>query len=170
MTPLDIWVQTPAAGALGWTLVHFVWEGAAIALCLAAALRAVRSSRARYAAACLAMLGMLAAFGVTYSRLIPTPANPARRATVETSSVSHGSVEWLVTKGPAQRGVADFPPWLSPFWIEGVLVFQLRTLASWIATQRLRRRGVCCAPDPWQRRLTGLAASVRLSRPIALLE
>ena len=74
MTPLDTWVQTPAARALGWTLVHFVWEGAAIALGLAAALRAVRSSRARYAAACLAMLGMLAAFGVTYARLIPTPA------------------------------------------------------------------------------------------------
>src|SRR5207247_3636978 len=141
----------PAARALGWTLVHFVWEGAAIALGLAAALRAVRSSRARYAAACLAMLGMLAAFGVTYARLIPTPANPARRATVETSGVSHGSVDWLAAKGPAQRSATDFPPWLAPFWIAGVLVFQLRSLASWIATQRLCRRGVCCAPDRWQR-------------------
>src|SRR5947209_2165002 len=137
MTPLDTWVQTPAARALGWTLVHFVWEGAAIALGLAAALRAVRSSRARYAAACLAMFGMLAGFGVTFARLIPAPANPVRRATVENSGVSHGSVEWLVAKAPAKRGATDIPPWLALVWIAGVLVFQLRTLASWIATQRM---------------------------------
>src|SRR5471030_141199 len=36
--PLN-WVQAPAAKALGLTLAHFVWEGAAIGLVLAAVLR-----------------------------------------------------------------------------------------------------------------------------------
>ncbi len=68
---LYTWAQASVAKALGWTLVHFVWEGAAIALALAAALCVVRSSRARYAAACLAMLGMpLAAFGLTLDHLV----------------------------------------------------------------------------------------------------
>jgi GWxTD domain-containing protein len=35
---------------------------------------------------------------------------------------------------------------------------------------RLRRRGLCCASEPWQKRLAGLSAQLRLSRPIRLLE
>jgi len=61
VTLIQTWVQTPLAQAIGWTLVHSLWEGALVALVLAAALWAFRSSRARYAAACLAMLAMLAA-------------------------------------------------------------------------------------------------------------
>jgi len=39
---------------IGWTLIHFVWQGSAIALVLAAALRILRtrSANARYLAAC----------------------------------------------------------------------------------------------------------------------
>jgi len=53
VTLVESWVQTPLAQAIGWTLVHSLWEGALVALVLAAALWALRSSRARYAAACL---------------------------------------------------------------------------------------------------------------------
>jgi len=45
---LEHWLRTPAAQALGWTLFHFLWEGAAIAAVLAAALLVLKSSRARY--------------------------------------------------------------------------------------------------------------------------
>ena len=71
MTLIETWVQTPPAEAIGWTLFHSLWEGALVALVLAAALWATRSSRARYAAACLAMLVMLAGFGSTFARLMP---------------------------------------------------------------------------------------------------
>ena len=36
--------------------------------------------------------------------------------------------------------------------------------------RRLRRRGVCAAPDFWQERLSLLAGRLRLSRPVGLLE
>jgi bla regulator protein BlaR1 len=47
--------------ALGWTLLHFLWEGAGIAVLLAGALALLRNARAnvRYAASCGAMLLML---------------------------------------------------------------------------------------------------------------
>ena len=167
MTLLDTWLQTPAARALGWTLVHFVWEGAVVALALALALCVIRSSRARYAAACLAMLGMLAGFGITFARLFPQRFQGA--ATIESRSIPHGSIEqW--PKNLTPRRASDFLPWLVPFWIAGVLVFHLRILASWIAAQRLRRTGVCCAPDLWQQRLNRLGARLRISTPVTLLE
>src|SRR5882724_829932 len=49
MNLLQIWIQTPLAHALGWTLAHFLWEGAAIALLLAGILRYFSASRWRYA-------------------------------------------------------------------------------------------------------------------------
>ena len=45
--------------AIGWTLVHSLWEGAIIAVALGAVLLATRSPRIRYAAACLSMLALL---------------------------------------------------------------------------------------------------------------
>jgi GWxTD domain-containing protein len=169
MTGLEAWVQTPAAKALGWTLVHSVWEGAVLALGLAAALSVVRSSRARYAAACLALLGMLAAFCLTFALLMPQHAI-RRVTTLEAHGIPLGSEQWLVAKKTTQRSASDFPAWLAPLWIAGVLAFQLWTLSSWIAVQRLRRTGVCRATEIWQRRLTRLGAIVRLPGRVTLFE
>jgi GWxTD domain-containing protein len=73
-------------------------------------------------------------------------------------------------KIPLRHRAADFLPWLAPFWILGVAIFHLRSLASWMAARRLRRTGVCLAPDHWRERLDRLRARVRLSRPVTLLE
>ena len=66
--------------------------------------------------------------------------------------------------------MSEYLPWLAPFWIAGVLFFQLRGVASWMAARGLRRRGVCAATAFWQERLDRLGARVRLSRPVTLLE
>ena len=63
---LENWVHTPFASALGWTLVHSLWEGALVALLLGAALFVLRSSRARYIAGCVAMLALLVGFLLTF--------------------------------------------------------------------------------------------------------
>jgi GWxTD domain-containing protein len=60
--------------------------------------------------------------------------------------------------------------WLGPFWFAGVAFFYARAMAGWIAVERLRRRGVCTVPPGWQARLNELAARMRLTRPVALLE
>jgi GWxTD domain-containing protein len=161
-----MWVQTPLAQAVGWTLFHSLWEGALVALVVAVAFRAICSSRARYAAACLAMLVMLAGFGFTFARLMPR-----QRSHVVTIaravSLPAGLEE---SKIPVQHRAADFLPWLTPFWMAGVVIFHLRSLASWMAARHLRRTGVCLAPDIWRERLDRLGARLRLSRPVTLLE
>jgi beta-lactamase regulating signal transducer with metallopeptidase domain len=128
----------------------------------------MRSSRARYAAACLAMLAMLAGFGFTFARLVPQP-----RSHVITIADGRGALLPDGFEEPArmaQRRAADFLPWLAPFWAAGVAFFHLRSLANWMAARRLRRTGVCLAPDHWRERLDRLGARVRLSRPVTLLE
>src|ERR1035441_5339131 len=168
MTPIETWVQTPLAQAIGWTLVHSLWEGALVALVLAVALWAMRSSRARYAAACLAMLVMLAGFGFTFTRVMPR--RPGHIATVVNARGALFPDGFEGQKGLVLRRAADFLPWLAPFWLAGVAIFHLRSLASWMAARQLRRTGVCLASDHWRERLDRLRARVRLSRPVTLLE
>ena len=51
MKLLDLFVGTPFSEALGWTLLHSLWEGLIVAAALAVFLSVVRSPRTRYPAA-----------------------------------------------------------------------------------------------------------------------
>jgi GWxTD domain-containing protein len=170
MSLLEIWVHTPAASALGWTLVHSLWEGALVALVLVVALLMLRSSRARYIAGCVAMLAMLVGFLLTFRIVL---AEQRIQISTHTLLIPHVPPElgdgMIVTKAPRFRA-SDYLPWLAPVWIAGVLFFHVRGMASWIAARRLRRRGVCVAAECWQSLLDSLAARLLLSRPVTLLE
>jgi GWxTD domain-containing protein len=161
------WLHTPAAQALGLTLFHFLWEGAALAAALALALAVLKSSRARYAAACLALAAMPLACSVTFERLLPQQTIPSAPLRPIISQEPLGSGSPAVRPG---LQASDLLPYAVPIWLAGVLLLHARTLAGWAATRRLRRTGVCAAPAAWQQRLSQLAAGVRLSKPVALLE
>ena len=169
MKLLETWVQTPLAGAVGWTVLHSLWEGAIIAGVLAAALLATRSARVRYAIACVAMLTMLIACGLTFLHRMPE-AQQNHRALK--APLPPG---WLAPAGPDAAGppnplLAAIAPWLAPLWIAGVWTFYARHIAGWMSVNRLRRRGVCSAPGHWQQELARLSARLRLARPVQLLE
>jgi len=169
MTLLNTLIQSEWAKALGWTLIHSLWEGAAIALALGVVVGMARSSRVRYAAACLAMLALLTGFGVTAYRLrpqmrfhaapqvLPLPVSPA----LDDRPAASNRNPW---------DVSDLLPWLAPLWLAGIFLFQLRCLISWLAAERLRRIGVCGPPAEWIDRLDGLRARLQMTRPVMLLE
>jgi len=167
---LENWVHTPAASALGWTLLHSVWEGALVALMLAGALAFLRTGRARYTAACLAMLALLLAFCATFERILPEQriASAAAAAPVFPPAPAPGRDR--TAGNPFRFDAAEYLPWLAPFWIAGVAFFQLQSLAGWLSARRLRGTGVCAATDAWQSRAAGLARQLRISRPVVLLE
>ncbi|HTA46546.1 MAG TPA: GWxTD domain-containing protein [Bryobacteraceae bacterium] len=162
-------VHTSLAKALGWTLFHSLWEGAIIAAMLVAALAVIRSSRARYAASCFAMLVMVVAFICTFVRVMPlVPGSHGKISGVLLPALADDSA--ILTGSFAGFSATDLLPWLTPVWIAGVVLFHLRGLASWMATRRLRNRGTCLAPDVWQDALVRLQTRLRLSKPVALLE
>jgi TonB family protein len=169
MSAIETLAGTPLAGAIGWTLLHSLWEGAIIALGLAVTIVATRSPRIRYAAACSAMLVLVSAWGVTFVRAMPEAGR------IVTASVRADRPAWNITSGTADNGsltaeLGTIAPWLAPLWIAGVWIFALRHAASYISTYRLRHRGVCSAPERWQHDLARLCAQLRIARPVALLE
>jgi hypothetical protein len=147
MRLLETWVATPLAGAVGWTLLHSLWEGAIISAALAAALVAMRSPRARYAAACIAMLMMLGGFGLTLVRMMPERAHGVR--TVRAPAFPAWNVRTgLDAPGASNPGLAAVVPWLAPFWIAGVWIFYLGHAASWISVCACAGAACVVRPSP----------------------
>jgi GWxTD domain-containing protein len=166
----EVLVHGRLAEALGWTIVHSLWQGAIIALALAALLTLARSSRIRYTAACSAMLAMLFAAVITFVRVLPQNGPPTilgARNGVPSEDAANGNS--TPPSSPLERW-KDVPPWMAPFWMTGVLLFYSRQLADWRAVRRLRRVGLCAPPPAWQKRVEELGARLRISRPVVLLE
>jgi TonB family protein len=166
---VDFWIETPLAQALGWSLVHSLWQGAIVSAALAAVLLTARSARLRYAAACAAMVAIVAGVVLTFARLMPEASDGVH---------SGGALlfaPWNIPTGAemleaSTASFAAFVPWLTPLWILGMWFCVLWQITGMVSAGRLRREGVCCAAERWQQRLRELSERLRLSRPVLLLE
>jgi hypothetical protein len=145
MKSLEMLIANPAAAAIGWTLLHSLWEGAIVAAGLGAMLLILRTARARYLAACAALLALLALFTLTLLRLAPQSAQsfPVMDRVVPVWNI----VAQDVGSGYWSPNLAAAAPWLALLWMAGVLLMFGRYSASCISVRRFRRRGVCCAPE-----------------------
>lgn len=163
---------------LGWTLLHFLWQGGLIAALYAAARRCARASvpNTRYLLACGALVAMLAAPLVTWSLLGPPDAAPAAipsavRISSAATPMGSGMALWPATVRAAVTGAwpAPFLPWVVAIWLAGSLAFWVRLMGGWVVAARMRSMLVRSAPPVWQRNLGRLGARIGLSRPVRLL-
>jgi GWxTD domain-containing protein len=168
MNALQHFVASPLAQAIGWTILHSLWQGALLATLLGLVMLAIPSPRVRYVGACAAMLLMVIAFGATLVYFLPagTPVSHAPHAPFALWRAPEAA-------SPAPSWYSNLTaavPWFAPFWFAGVLLIYVRALAGCLLIQRLRRRGICSPPARWQSELSRLSALLRLSRPVCLLE
>ncbi len=129
--------------SLGWTLLHFMWQGAVIAALLAVALHSLRrhSAAGRYAMCGAAMLMMTAAPAVTFFSLAGSPAAWIARPQVRHAAVSHSHHGFAPLIRPDDPLTAAIP-WLVAAWLAGVGVLVIRLAGGWVHVQRYKRRAV----------------------------
>src|SRR3974390_1240625 len=144
------------ATAISWTLIHSLWQGALAGLLLLTVVVFARSPRVRYVCACAAMLATLAAFAITLGVETSEAGAAARPAglTIPQLRATPGQTGATLSR---DLRLDDVLPWLAPLWMLGVVVFELRSAGGWFAARRLRRRGVCAAPEVWRQRLEQLS-------------
>lgn len=188
-----------ATYALGWALVHFIWQGAAVAVLLGVllALTPSRASRARYGLSVAALVVMVTLPLVTTLRLYDpgssaTPLPEGRAATravevaplvkiepgqhtlpvaAETAPIpaATSATRWI--SAPSLRDALESAmPWLVALWVGGVLVLSVRLARGWTGARRLRTDGTQPPPAAWLETLARLAARLRVSRPVQLFE
>lgn len=150
--------------AVGWTLVHFVWQGALIGCVAAVALTVLRNARPqqRYLVACAAMLACLLWPAVElYLRL----SQPASTGSVERIAAAMASGH-LSGSGGMLGYLQERLPWLVAMWAAGACALSLRMALglAWIgrAAQRFK------ADDRWQAQLDRLAGCMGVARAVRL--
>jgi GWxTD domain-containing protein len=169
MTLFEAWQSSPFSTAIGWAVLHSLWQGAVAACALRAALVFLRSPRIRYAAAIVVMLGVLAGFALTLIQMTPVQTHRLAVSLAPSSAPSNLPANTAMSFASTSLLVA-VAPWLAPFWIAGVCLCYVRDAAGWISVGRLRGRGVCRAPERWQAEMVRLGARMRISRTTQLLE
>lgn len=136
------WLTPEAVRMLGWTLVHFLWEGAALALLFYIFLAFTRSARVRYAGGVITLVLMTAAPIVTFAVLQDKPASAVDSSSTHQVIASLQVAAKLAidnSVGPVQAPLPSID-WLRCAvwaWFGGVLVFALRALGGWILLERL---------------------------------
>jgi len=172
----------------GWALIHFVWQGGAIAAVAAVALRLTerRSANLRYLVACTALTAMLAAPVVTARLLWFASTSPAAAETGLSSSMPAGAARVLThtvavdaeeASKPSTMVVAisrgAFPidrldrigPGIAIAWLLGVAMLLARTVGGWWRVRRLHRTALASSSSRWQTACRRIA--YRLGLPAA---
>ena len=185
---LENWLSPALVRALGYALLHSLWQGAGLAGLLAAALPLLRRHRpeVRYAASAAALAGLLLAVAGTFGYYYQVPAGPA--APLAASVGARAEAARVSSPAPAEAQVADrllpapaplaalarqaepYLPLLVAAWLLGLLLMGGRLAGGLLYAGRLRRAGTQALGAEWQQRLAALAARAGLRRPVALLE
>ena len=145
MSSLTNWLSPTAMHALGWALLHFLWQGTAVAALAAAAMALCRRASTRYllgvTALGLMLLAPLATF--FYARQHSGVAHTAKSSPLVAVAepIAWGSA---APSGSAQAfSIAtsrDALPWLVEAWLLGVAFFSLRSAGGFFLLERERRR------------------------------
>lgn len=189
MSVLETILAHPAVQVLGWSLIHFVWQGAAVAVLLAGAniLLRGRSSNARYFAACAALAMMLtlmtgnlfyfaASPSASFAQTIASA--PADRGELQRSPASVIDNKELAPvfepqlffEAKTHKALKQLLPWVVSIWLIGVLGLSIRLAGGFVQTRRLRRRETQQVSDWRQQTLGDLARRLRVSKPVVMLE
>ena len=155
---------------LGWTLVHFLWQGALIALIYGFARRYVRVANDCYLLACATLALMMGTTALTWGVLAPSEdaAVVAPDRTARVPGTASARLPALVR--------AEIPPvkdtswlrWAVGIWLCGASLLSLRLMAGWAMASRLRRRAVRAAPAEWYGKVESLRRQLGVLRSVGL--
>lgn len=178
------WLSREEMVALGWTLLHFCWQGTAVAVAYAVVdqMTSRATSKIRYVVALAALMLMPAAVVGTFveEMRIATPARVNGHAGQLTSGTHIGvtprpilheiplasSLEepgaWLMMR--AERLL----PWVDALWMGGVFLLAIRSLGGWWQLEQVRRRARRMVPPEVERGFLRICKQVQVGRRVML--
>jgi len=182
---------------VAWTLLHFVWQGALVAGCLALllSLAGKRNPAVRYALS-VGALTLLVAFPLATAWRLSTDrtdtSSPVEgnRWRAASAVVPQAPNEGVLPGGQRTRASATeasvsgrelslvrvqemgdaLAPYLVGLWLAGVAVLSLRVLGGWFVVRRLVTVGVVPASARIQQLAASLGRRMRLSSAVRVME
>ncbi|GAB4499864.1 MAG: hypothetical protein OHK0019_37560 [Saprospiraceae bacterium] len=172
----DFFTSDAIVRALGWTLIHSLWQGALAALVLLVLLPRLQTARQRYWVAygnlMAVFVAALVTFGWVYQPPMGISAGQIFTGTEQLSGqyfLDSFSVEpafWQKISGWLEANY----PLIVAVWLLGFGFFLLRLAGGLWHVHRLSKRGVFPVEGIWEEKMTALAVRLGMSRPVRLLE
>ena len=158
--------------ALGWTVLHSLWQGALVALLTLVAFHLLRNHAAntRYwlaNGALLAVFGLAIATFFYYYQPIEQLVVYETIGSAEAATDRIDSIGWA---GLFQTYFNEHLPLIVTLWLIGMAFFTLRLLGSLVYIERLKNKHQQAMSNYWQERLMHLKNQIALSRSVRLVE
>jgi bla regulator protein blaR1 len=181
MNPLHPFLPEALVKALGWTLLHSLWQGALLAVLLSLLLLVLHrhSASIRYRVASLSMGLLLVMAGITFFQVYE-PATAAQvtsirqavsTATVQTSIPVLPEAGWWGSVTHEFQGYfGQHLPLIVTIWLLGLTAMLLRLVGGWAYTRRLRSYHLKPLPLEWQQRVQVLSQKLGLKKLVQLAE
>jgi beta-lactamase regulating signal transducer with metallopeptidase domain len=180
------WLSRGEIIALGWTLLHFCWQGTAVAVAysLVDRMTSRATSGVRYAVALIALLLMPIVVAATFveEMRIAAPAHPNEPAAATIPRLPldgrHGPVlqeipltlslavdqpnSWLAAR--TERVL----PWVDSLWILGMLLLAVRAMGGWWQLEQLRRRARTLVPEELEHSFHRICKQIQVGQRVVL--
>jgi beta-lactamase regulating signal transducer with metallopeptidase domain len=161
------WLSRGEIVALGWTLLHFCWQGTAVALAYSVVDRMTSraTSGVRYAVALIALLLMPVIVAATFVEEMrvsaPSHANEQAAGAISRLPVDQPN-SWSVAR--AERVL----PWVDCVWILGMLLLALRAMGGWWQLEQVRRWARTLVPEELERSFKRICNQLQVGQRVAL--
>jgi beta-lactamase regulating signal transducer with metallopeptidase domain len=176
MISYEHWFTPDLRRTAAMTILHFLWQGGALAAVAYAAMGLCRRATARYAIAVGMLALMAAAPALTFLVLQQRGRNAqfAGAGPLPAISRHNARAAELAAPGhsPLRASVAssDYLSWLVYAWFSGVLLLSLRPASGLLALQRLRRHDAAPVSDMLRARCLSLQNALGIHRVILYCE
>lgn len=151
MTVLLSWMPLETGRDLGWTLIHFLWQGFLLAALLHTILPLCRSAIARHncALATLVMMALAPVLTFLFIHDFGSSSGAAQNAA-----------------GPAAAILAPWMNWLVILWLAGIAALSVRAVIGWHLVQSLGRRDTLAVPADLLQRCHELQRRLAVAWPV----
>ena len=158
---------------LAWSLLHFLWQGAAIAALAAAAMYVFRAPATRYLVGVASIALMFVSFGATFASLNSAASDAA--AVGAATPAYTAAAPAAASHYPVSRSIAPVPSndelaWVAQVWLAGVCLLALRIAFGLLFLERLRRRNLTALPASFVERCRRLQQRLGISRVVRYCE
>lgn len=192
MNLLNNLISDEIISALGWTIVHSLWQGALVAIMLASLLVIMKKTDSRIRS--LVSIGALVIFVAltvrtftdTYNKSIalkesnlvvvnttPQVVKPAAPVAIENAATENPASIENYFNNAADFFIGYFKehlPMIVLLWLLGVVVLTLRLIGGYAYTQRLKSHKVFPVTEKWKNSFNQLCKRINIKRPVELAE
>lgn len=166
------------AYALGWTVLHSLWQAIVVAFLLLAVLLGLqrKSAPSRYIAANIALLSQLVLSLITFYWLYESSMIAPITDTASEGIVIMGTSPTVITSPLEQIWIYisayfnEHLPIIVCVWLLGMAFFSLRILGGLVYVQHLKYYRVNPLSPYWEERLRLLSAALQLNTEVKILE